>query len=97
MNGENRDLSVINGPDGPLISVYEEKLSTLIGVLSAFIVERKYSETMNSGKKRLDLISALEMSKGILEEVSLLVGPVKAHKLSEEFEKITEEYFKEAE
>jgi hypothetical protein len=88
---------MIHGPDGPLISVYEEKLSTLIGVLSAFIVEKKYSETMNGGRERLDLDSALEMSKGILDDVSLLVGPVRAHQLSMEFERITEEYFKEAE
>jgi len=89
--------SPIHEDDGPLIRVYEEKLGSFIGVLSAFLVERKYLEMMDGGKSKLDLSSALEMSRGILDDVCVLVGPVKAQQLTEEFEKITEEYFKEEE
>jgi hypothetical protein len=97
LNNGYRNPAIIKGPDGPLISVYEEKLGSLIGILSEFIVERKYAEIMKNGKDRLDLSSALDMSKGIMDEVSVLVGPARAYTLSKEFEKITEEFFKEEE
>ena len=79
----------------PLVHIYEERIGSMIGKISKYIVERNYSETMKANNGDLDLESALEMSKGILDEVSILVGPSKMGILTEDLEELTKKYFKE--
>lgn len=83
------------GPGDPLVNELETRLGTLIGVLSKFIVEKRYSEVTDNGHDPLDLRSAQSMCSSIIEEATILLGPKRTEELNEEFGKIIEDYFKE--
>ncbi len=73
---------------------YEEKICTFIGILSKFIVEKQFSESMRNGND-IDLETALEISSSILNKVSVLVGPSLTDELTNDLKDITIEYFQE--
>ena len=79
----------------PIVMVYEEKLGSLIGVLSKFIVEKSYSQVTDNGHEKLDLETARSMCSFILEEATILLGPKRTEELDEEFNRIIEDHFKE--
>lgn len=83
------------GPGNPLVSELEQKLGTLVGILSKFIIERSYSEITNNGNEELDLEHARSMCSSIIEEANILLGPRGTKELTKEFDKIINDYFKE--
>ncbi len=87
---ENMDLTV-----HPLIRSFESKLSELIGVLSKFIVTKQCTAVLPYTTSDPERSIIQKISKGIINESSVLIGDIQARTLEKEFLKITEEYFKE--
>jgi hypothetical protein len=85
----------LDGPGDPLVMELEKKLGSLVGVLSKYIVERSYSQVTDNGHDQLDLESARNMCKSIIEEATILLGPKRTEELDKEFRKIIIDYFEE--
>jgi hypothetical protein len=83
------------GPGDPLVMELEDKLGSLIGVLSKYIVEKSYSEITDNGHEQLDMESARSMCSSIIEEAFVLLGPKRTQELNKEFDRIISDHFKE--
>lgn len=78
----------------PLVRMYADRLSGLVGYLSRFIVQ-KQCNCLNCGYYQdLNEESAMKLCRAILVETQPLVGPMKSMELETELLSMTSEYFK---
>jgi hypothetical protein len=78
----------------PILKDFEKVLSSYIGVLSRFIVQRQY-EKISEGSSVLTEDYAEKVSDSILEEASLLIGNGKTEDIRSVYREIIENHYKE--
>ncbi|MFW3146886.1 MAG: hypothetical protein ACMUIE_08765 [Thermoplasmatota archaeon] len=79
----------------PLIKEYNQRLGSLVGVLSRFIIDRAYNRSTMRGTLTLDSERSLEMIENIDNEAEVLVGPLRAKRLKQDLIKITKDFYEE--
>lgn len=77
-----------------LLSDYQEKMTPLIGVLSRFIVEKEYRAVKNHNNGEMDPDTLDNISRSIIDDLSVLVGPKKAREIGEEIDNINRKYLR---
>lgn len=95
-DGSPMEEDLNNRTFNPIVDLYEKKLSSLIGVLSRFIVRRQYGKLIGSSPTTLDLDRAEMLCESIIGDASILIGEERARMLEDELKRITKEHFKEA-
>jgi len=86
------------GSEEPLWNIlleYEKKLNPLMGVLSRFIIKKEYEKISHRERINVDENTLVSISRSILDNVSILIGPKKTDELEEEIRIINREYLEE--